>query len=116
MPGAATKVRATVGKDVIGNIDGAEHIPRTLRERFAPHAIGSIFQDMVKFLFCKRTGQIMDAFLAEFDMLRQKADARMILGSCIPDGVASVNCMQNAALTKNEQTLVLASSRNALAI
>ena len=41
----------SVGKDVVGNVDGVMHISRMLRERFVPDAIGSIFQDMVRFMY-----------------------------------------------------------------
>ncbi len=48
-------------------------------------------------------------------MLRQEAEARMIMGSGFPDEFASAICMRNAALTKNEKTIVLASFGNTLA-
>ena len=54
-------------------------------------------------------------FLMDFDMLRQKAEARAIMGSGSPDKFVSSLCMQNAALTQNGKTLVPASAGNALA-
>ena len=51
----------------------------------------------------------------EFDMLRQKAEARMLVGSGSSDEFVSVMCMQNADPPKNEHTLELASLRNTLA-
>ena len=84
----------SAGKDVIGNIDGVAHTPRILRERFAPDAIGSILQD---------------TSLLEFDLLRQKAEARMLMCSGFPDEFVSVLRMQSAALSENEKTSVLAS-------
>ena len=50
MSDVARKVCLSMGRDVIDNLDGAKQILRILRERFAPDAIGSIFQDMVKFM------------------------------------------------------------------
>ena len=105
-----------VGRDVVGNTDGADQISQTSRERCAPDAIGSSFQDMAKFTYCERTGQNTDAALMEFDMLRQKAEARMISGSGFPDEFVSVLLTKDAALPKNEKTLVLASLGNTLAI
>ena len=86
----------TVGENVVGNIDGAEQISRKLGARFAPDAIGSIFQDMVAFMYFKRTARDMDTYLMEFDMSRQKAEARMIMGNSFPDDFVSVPCVQNA--------------------
>ena len=77
MTDVARKVCATLGKDVIGNSDGAAHILRNLRERFAPVAIDSIFQETARFMYFKRTAQTMDTYSIEFDMLRQKAEARI---------------------------------------
>ena len=48
-------------------------------------------------------------------MLRQKAEARMLTGSGLPDEFAPVLRMQNAALAEDEKTLALASLRNTLA-
>ena len=105
-----------VGKDVVGRIDGVEHISEILRERFAPRPIDSILQDMAKFSFFKRTGQNMDAYLMVFDMLRQRAEARMITGCGFPDELLPELRRQNAALAENENTLVLASLGNTLAL
>ena len=51
MSDVARKVCTTVGEDAIGNIDGAEQILTIPGERFAPHTIDSIFQDMVKVMY-----------------------------------------------------------------
>ena len=48
-------------------------------------------------------------------MLRQKADARMVAGSGAPDEFAPLLRTQDAALSKNEKTWVLASLSNTLA-
>ena len=81
MPDVARKVCMSVGKDVIGNVAGAAHILRILRERVASDAIDSIFQDMVK---------AMDTYPMEFDVLRRKAEARMLMRSGYPDEFVSV--------------------------
>ena len=69
-------------------------------------AFGSIFQDIAKSLYFKCPDQDEDTYLMEFDILRQKAEARMIMGGGSPDESVSVLCMQIAALAKNETTLV----------
>ena len=62
----------TVGEDYIANDGGAHQILRILRERFAPGAIGAIYEEVAKFTDFKRTDQTMDVYLIEFDMLREK--------------------------------------------
>ena len=70
MSDVAKKVCSNAGRDVIDNLDGAYQILRISHERFAPNAIDSIFQDMVKFLYFKRTEQTIDAYIMEFETLR----------------------------------------------
>ena len=94
----------TIGKDATGEIDGAGQILRIPGERFAPDAIDSIFQDVAKFAYFKRADQATDTRLMEFHMLRQNAEARMILGRGAPDEFASAPCAQNAARAKNGKT------------
>ena len=102
------QVCVMAGTDVNGNLDIS-------RERFAPDVIDSILQDMTKSMNFKHADQEMDTYLMESDMSRQKAEARMIMGSGFPDEFASVSRMQHAALAKNGKTLVLASLGTTLA-
>ena len=55
MSDVARRVSATAGTYAVEEIDGVEQILEIPRERFAPDAIDSIFQDMVKFMYFKRT-------------------------------------------------------------
>ena len=55
----------------------------------------------------KRAGHNMETYLMEFDMLRQKAEARVLMGSRFPDELAPVLCIQDATSTKNEKTFAL---------
>ena len=73
----------SAGKDSIGVVDGAALILRKLRERLAPDAIDSSSRNVAKFMYFGRAAQNMDAYL-EFDMLRQKGEARMLMGSGFP--------------------------------
>ena len=63
----------------------------------------------------KRAVRTTDVYLLEFYMMRLMAEARMIMGCGFPGEFVSVLRMQNAALAKNERTLVLASVRSTLA-
>ena len=101
MSDVARKVCLTVGKDVVGNMDGVEAILKILRRRSAPDKVDCTFQDISKFMNFKRTTQDMDAYMLEFDMLRRRAEARLALGTGFPDECASVLCMENASLTNN---------------
>ena len=102
MSGVARKVCMSVGKDAVGSADGVTQILRKLRERFAPDAIDSVFQGVVRFMCFKRADRKMETSLMEFDMLRQRAEARMLMGSDFPDEFVSVLCMQNSAVEKCE--------------
>ena len=106
----ARKVCLTIGKDVIGNLDGVEQILNILRNRFAPEEADCIFQDITEFMYFKRTTQDMGTYLLEFDVLRQRAGARIAMGTGFPDEFASVLCEQNASPTKNERQLAIASA------
>ena len=90
MADVARKVCTTVGKDVIANNDGVMHILNISRDRLAPDRVDCIFQDIIKFMNFKKTTQEMDTYLLEFDILRQKAEARMSMGTGFPDEFVSV--------------------------
>ena len=114
MSDVARKVCLSVGKDVVGNLDGVEAILKILRHRFAPDKIDCIFQDIYKFSNFKRTTQDMDTYLLEFEMMRQRAEARFDMGTGFPDEFVSVLCITNASLSKNEKQLVIASVGSSL--
>ena len=116
MTDVTRNVCMSVGKYVAGYVGRVARILRVLRERFAPDAIDSTFQEMVRFMCSKRTDQYMETYLMRFDMMRQNAAARMLRRSGCPDEFVSILCMQNAALSKNEQALASASLRDTLAL
>ena len=57
----------------------------------------------------------MNVYSIEFDVLRDRAEARMAPGSGFQDVFASVICMQDAALSKNGKPLALAGIQDTLA-
>ena len=114
MSDAARKVCMSIGKDVVGNLDGVECILKILRNRFAPDKIDCIFQDIYKFSHFKRTTQDMDTYLLDFEMMRQRAVARFDMGAGFPDEFVSVLCITNASLSKNEKQLIMASVGSSL--
>ena len=92
-----------MGRDVDGNLDGAEQILRISREGSAPDAADPIFRGMAQFTHPERAGQNTDTYITEFEKLREKAESRMLGGSGFPAAFVSALCMQNAALPKNEK-------------
>ena len=80
MTDIARNVCVTVGKDHIGNNDGAQQILRILLERFEPDTIDVIYQEGAKFMNFRRADHAMDVYLIEFDVSREKAEARMVMG------------------------------------
>ena len=50
MADAARKVCLTIGKGVVGNLDGVEQILNISRRRFAPDKVDCNFQDIIKFM------------------------------------------------------------------
>ena len=89
MTDVARKVCMSVGEDVAGKVDGVAQILHISRERFAPGALNSTFQAIVKFMYFKRTDQTTDTRLMEFVMLRQKAEARILMGRGFHDEFVS---------------------------
>ena len=87
MSDIARKVRMAARKDHIGNNGGAQQILKNSRKRF--RANDSIYQDAVKFTNFKRIDQTMETYFMEFDMLREKAESRMVMRSGFPDEFAS---------------------------
>ena len=76
MADISRKVCITVSKDCIGQNDGAQQISRSPRGRVAPDATDAIYQEVAKLMNFRRTDQVMDVYLMEFDVLREKADAK----------------------------------------
>ena len=62
----------------------------------------------------KRTTQDMDTFLLEFEMLRQRAEARFDMGAGVPHEFVSALRISNASLSKNGRQLVVASVGSSL--
>ena len=57
----------------------------------------------------------MDTYIMEFELMREKAESRMLMGSGFRGAFVSVLRKTDAALSKHEKIMVLASLRNALA-
>ena len=96
-----------LGGDHVMEMDAAETVSRALHDYFAPAALGATHQVVARPPQYKRTAQTMGEYLAKFDLLRRKAEARMA-GGAFPQASVSIWHMQNASLPPDEKSLVLA--------
>ena len=85
-----------------------------LRQYYLPDALDQVFQEVAKFLNYKRTDQLMERFLLEFQILHTKAERRIQSGFQSPDAFVSVLCMHNASLSTSQKYLIMASVQGSL--
>ena len=85
-----------------------------MEDYFSPDAVDSSFQEVARFLQLKRRAPATDAYFVEFDALRRKAESKIQMGGGIPEGSVSILQMKNAALSRQEKSLVLASVQGGL--
>ena len=102
------------GSDILDHSDGVAEILNILRNYFAPEAVGAIHQQLMRFMRFRRTDQSVDENIAEYDLLRQKAEPEMEMGAGFPEQFASKLNMDNAALSRHEKSLVMASCHESL--
>ena len=69
------------------------------RNYLQPDEFGPVYQQVGKFLQCKRAGRTMGRYLLECDVLRRKAEARAVIGSAFLYGLVSILRMHIAALS-----------------
>ena len=62
--------------DVIAGPDGAKRISELLRDYFAPEALDSVYQEVVRFSQFGRAAQTTDGFLVRLDLPRKKAASK----------------------------------------
>ena len=65
------------------------------------------YQEVVEFMKPKRAAQTMETSSMEFDLLREKAEAGMGMGSGAPDEFAAPLCMRIAVFPMNEKSRAL---------
>ena len=104
----------TSARQVCLNVD-VEEIARSMLECCQPDALGHIHHQVTTRLQYKRTGQTMEPYLLEFDILRRRVQVRVIMGGAFSNGFKAILRMQNAALSRNEEELLSARVRVPLA-
>ena len=62
--------------DVIAGPDGAKRISELLRDYFAPEALDSVYQEVVRFSQFGRAAQTTDGFLVRLDLPHKKAASK----------------------------------------
>ena len=95
--------------------EGVGAILDVATEYLQPDSSDHMNQQVTKFLQYARTDHTMARYLLEFGKLRRKAEARVMVRSAFPDRFASILCVQNAALSQNEKSPLLASVQGSLA-
>ena len=75
---------------------------------------GPVYQQVAKSLQRKRADQTIGRYQLEFDILRRKAEARVVMGGAFLDGSESILRMQNAAPSRAERSLPSASAQESV--
>ena len=79
MDTVARQLRLIAGGDTFAQGEGAGTTLETLRNYLKPDALAHLYQQMAKFLLRRRTDQATVRYLLAFDVLRRKAEARVIM-------------------------------------
>ena len=62
----------------------------------------------------RRTGESVNEYIVEFDLLCRKAEPKVVMGAGFPEQFIPISCMGNAALFRHGKSLVIASCRKSL--
>ena len=94
----ASKVCLSAGGDPLDDQDGVARILEMLRRNFAPGVADAAYQQVARLFQYRRADQSIDEFIAEFDLLRGKAESMMEMAAGFPEQMASIPRMHNAGL------------------
>ena len=98
----------------LGNYDGVARILEILRNYFDSGAADAIRQQVIRSTQFRRAEQSIDDFIAEFDLLRRKAEPKMDTGAGFPGQSFSILRMNYAGLPRQGKSLAMASSHKSL--
>ena len=82
-----------------------ETILGTLRNYVQPDSPDHFYQQVTKFPLCVRTHQTTERYLLEIDVLRRRAEARVVTGGVLPDGFDSISYIRNAVRPRAEESI-----------
>ena len=102
------------GSDILGRNDGVAGILKMPRNYFGPEAGDAIRQQAMRYTRFRRPYQSVDEYIAEYDLPRKKAESIMEMGAGFPGQFVSILRMDNAALSRREKSLVMASCHDSL--
>ena len=105
---APRQVCISRGGDILVRGDGVSTISEILQGLFAPKAFDAIRQQVMRFLRIRRADHSVGEFFAEFDLIRREAGPKVGMGAGYPDQIASILRMDNAALSRQEKSLLMA--------
>ena len=84
------------GSDILDRGDGFSKILNISRNYSTLEAVDAIHQQVVRFMRLRRTDQPVDVYIAEFDLLRRKAEFEMDMGAGCPEQFISILRIDNA--------------------
>ena len=99
----ARHVCITLGMGHVMQPDGFRQMLRLSRKRFAPDAVHTVYQEVVRFSHFKRPDQTTSLRPLEFDVLRETFKGRMVMRGGFPMEFVSIPCAQSASLSKSEK-------------
>ena len=102
------------GSGILGRSDGVAKILEILRNYCAPGAADSIRQQVMRYMRFRRTDQSVGGCIAGRDLPRRKAESKVEMGAGFPGQFVSILRMDDAALSRHEELLVMASCRECL--
>ena len=108
-------VCVTSGEGRILIYGGFRQALRISRERFAPDALGATNREVARVMRSERTDQRAEVHLIVSGVLRYRAEGSMLTGGGFPNGSAPILRMWDAAVSRDEQSLVFAGSQGAIA-
>ena len=108
------EVRLFTGDAHVADQRGVARILGFLRIHFASEAVDATQYKVILFSQYRRTDQSSGESVAEFFLLRRKAESKTEMDNGFPEQVATKLRMHSAAPSRCEQTPVIASSRRSL--
>ena len=111
MSSVARQVCPRTGGDHLENADGALRKLGILRNYFDPDAADSKNQEVARVMQFRRTDRNVDGYIAEYDLLRRKAESERGAGAGFLEKLVSSLRIRNSGLSRREKSLVSARSR-----
>ena len=106
---APRQVCLAEGSAILDHDDGVAKTLDILRKYFAPDAVDAIHHKVVRFMRFPRADPYVVEYIAEYDLLRRKAESKMEIWTGFAEHIAPILRMDNAAPSHHEKPSVIAS-------